>query len=182
MIHRVLPIVRRQLPFCMNAVCQNATWSFNIQTLLFAHTRGSLKSVFTLLYQENHPSPGEAFQGGVFEAFLPDSERTRTLLPRLEEAFRQGLIFTVIGVDTGARASWDGIPHKTTLHGGKSGWVSPAWTSNQAVKSEVPLVHVSEMSRLLFVSHRNGYPDSTYLTRLSDVLTANGIGEAAAKS
>ncbi|XP_077939688.1 uncharacterized protein LOC120828433 isoform X1 [Gasterosteus aculeatus] len=98
---------------------------------------------------ENHPSPGEAFQGGVFEAFLPDSERTRTLLPRLEEAFRQGLIFTVIGVDTGARASWDGIPHKTTLHGGKSG---------------------------------NGYPDSTYLTRLSDVLTANGIGEAAAKS
>uniref|UniRef100_A0AAQ4R719 E3 ubiquitin-protein ligase n=1 Tax=Gasterosteus aculeatus aculeatus TaxID=481459 RepID=A0AAQ4R719_GASAC len=70
---------------------------------------------------ENHPSPGEAFQGGVFEAFLPDSERTRTLLPRLEEAFRQGLIFTVIGVDTGARASWDGIPHKTTLHGGKSG-------------------------------------------------------------
>ncbi|KAM8845650.1 uncharacterized protein AB9W97_000696 isoform 2-T3 [Spinachia spinachia] len=67
---------------------------------------------------DDHPSPGEAFQGGVFEAFLPDSERTRMLLPRLEEAFRQGLIFTVTGVNLGARASWDCIPHKTTLHGG----------------------------------------------------------------
>ncbi|XP_037331757.2 uncharacterized protein si:busm1-163l24.3 [Pungitius pungitius] len=117
------------------------------------HKKGSaIKITYCIpdgIQGEDHPSPGEAFQGGVFEAFLPDSERTRTLLPRLEEAFRQGLIFTVTGADTGARASWDCIPHKTTLHGGKSG---------------------------------NGYPDSTYLTRLSDVLTASGIGEAVAKS
>ncbi|TNN85929.1 E3 ubiquitin-protein ligase DTX3L [Liparis tanakae] len=99
--------------------------------------------------QEDQPSPGEPFHGGVFEAFLPDSEKTRKLVPRLKEAFRQGLTFTVTGTDTGARVSWDCIPHKTSIHGGKSG---------------------------------NGYPDSTYLTHLSEVLTANGIGEPRAKS
>ncbi|XP_068574901.1 uncharacterized protein si:busm1-163l24.3 [Cebidichthys violaceus] len=98
---------------------------------------------------EDHPSPGEPFQGGVFEAFFPDSEKTRKLMPRLKEAFRQGLTFTITGKDTGARVSWDCIPHKTTLHGGKSG---------------------------------NGYPDSTYLARLSEVLTSKGIGEPPAKS
>ncbi|XP_010873069.2 uncharacterized protein si:busm1-163l24.3 [Esox lucius] len=98
---------------------------------------------------ENHPTPGSAFRGGVFEAFLPLCERTRKLLPQLERAFRLGLTFTVTGQDTGARVSWDCIPHKTSLQGGKS---------------------------------RNGYPDSTYLSRLSEVLRAHGIEEATAKS
>ncbi|XP_044037401.1 uncharacterized protein si:busm1-163l24.3 isoform X2 [Siniperca chuatsi] len=91
---------------------------------------------------EGHPSPGKPFQGGVFEAFLPDCEKTRKLLPRLEKAFRQGLTFTVMDKETGARVIWNCIPHKTSLHGGKSG---------------------------------NSYPDSTYLTRLSEVLTSLGI-------
>ncbi|KAM6914316.1 uncharacterized protein PEZ65_014736 isoform 1-T2 [Lycodopsis pacificus] len=98
---------------------------------------------------EDHPSPGEPFQGGVFEAYFPDSEKVRKLMPRLKEAFRQGLAFTVTGKDTRARVSWDCIPHKTTLYGGKSG---------------------------------NGYPDSTYLARLSEVLTSKGIGEPPAES
>ncbi|XP_041736475.1 uncharacterized protein LOC121569515 [Coregonus clupeaformis] len=98
---------------------------------------------------EGHPSPGSAFRGGVFEAYLPLCERTRKLLPRLEKAFRLGLTFTVTGREPGARVSWDSIPHKTSLQGGKSG---------------------------------NGYPDSTYLSRLSEVLRANGIEEAPAKS
>lgn len=33
-----------------------------------------------------------------------------------------------------------------------------------------------------FVSHRNGYPDSTYFTRLSEVLSTHGIEEPPAKS
>ncbi|KAM6914318.1 E3 ubiquitin-protein ligase DTX1 isoform 2-T3 [Lycodopsis pacificus] len=99
--------------------------------------------------KEDHPSPGEPFQGGVFEAYFPDSEKVRKLMPRLKEAFRQGLAFTVTGKDTRARVSWDCIPHKTTLYGGKSG---------------------------------NGYPDSTYLARLSEVLTSKGIGEPPAES
>ncbi|XP_034750650.1 uncharacterized protein si:busm1-163l24.3 [Etheostoma cragini] len=98
---------------------------------------------------EDHPSPGKPFQGGVFEAFLPDCEKTKKLVPRLEEAFKQGLTFTVIGKNTGANVTWDCIPHKTTLHGGKSG---------------------------------NGYPDSTYLARLSEVLTSKGIEELPVKS
>ncbi|KAK1877227.1 E3 ubiquitin-protein ligase DTX3L [Dissostichus eleginoides] len=98
---------------------------------------------------EDHPSPGEPFQGGTFEAYLPDSQKTRKLVYRLKKAFEQGLTFTVTGKDTEARVAWDGIPHKTTVLGGKSA---------------------------------NGYPDSTYLTRLTEVLDSNGIEEQPAKS
>uniref|UniRef100_A0A3Q3XFF4 E3 ubiquitin-protein ligase n=1 Tax=Mola mola TaxID=94237 RepID=A0A3Q3XFF4_MOLML len=94
------------------------------------------------IQEDGHPSPGMPFQGGVFEAYLPDCDKTRKLLPRLEKAFRQGLTFTVTEKETGGRVAWDCIPHKTSLHGGKSG---------------------------------NGYPDSTYFTRLSEVLTSYGI-------
>lgn len=78
-----------------------------------------------LSYQEGHPSPGKPFQGGIFEAFFPDCDDTRRLLPRLEKAFRKGLTFTVRKRGTGAEVIWDGIPHKTTLQGGRSGWVLP---------------------------------------------------------
>lgn len=98
---------------------------------------------------EDHPSPGEPFQGGQFEAYLPDCEKSRKLLPRLAKAFKQGLTFTVTGRDTEAKVIWDCIPHKTSLHGGKSG---------------------------------NGYPDSNYLARLSEVLTSKGIEESPVKS
>ncbi|XP_061906052.1 serine-rich adhesin for platelets [Entelurus aequoreus] len=98
--------------------------------------------------QESHPSPGKPFKGGMFEAFLPDCERSRKLLPRLEDAFRRGLTFTVTK-KKGSKVAWDAIPHKTNLLGGRSG---------------------------------NGYPDSSYLKHLSDVLTSVGIGERAAKS
>ncbi|XP_061761378.1 uncharacterized protein LOC133555922 [Nerophis ophidion] len=99
--------------------------------------------------QESHPSPGKPFKGGMFEAFLPDCERSRKLLPRLEDAFRRGLTFTVTSKKKGSKVAWDAIPHKTNLQGGRSG---------------------------------NGYPDSSYLKHLSDVLTSLGIGERAAKS
>ncbi|MEQ2158542.1 hypothetical protein GOODEAATRI_013426 [Goodea atripinnis] len=56
----------------------------------------------------------------VFEAFLPDSDKVKTLLPRLEKAFRQGLTFTVTGKGTEASVTWDCIPHKTSLQGGKA--------------------------------------------------------------
>uniref|UniRef100_A0A3Q2QMV8 RING-type E3 ubiquitin transferase n=1 Tax=Fundulus heteroclitus TaxID=8078 RepID=A0A3Q2QMV8_FUNHE len=69
---------------------------------------------------EGHPSPGKPFKGKLFEAYLPDNDEAKKLLPRLEEAFRKGLTFTVIGKGTEARVSWDCIPHKTSLHGGKT--------------------------------------------------------------
>ncbi|KAM4717921.1 uncharacterized protein FYW61_017839 [Anableps anableps] len=91
---------------------------------------------------EGHPSPGKPFKGEVFEAYLPDNDKARKLLPRLEKAFRQGLTFTVTGKGTEAKVTWDCIPHKTSVHGGKA---------------------------------EKGYPDSTYLTRLSNILTSKGI-------
>ncbi|XP_037545188.1 E3 ubiquitin-protein ligase DTX3L [Nematolebias whitei] len=91
---------------------------------------------------EGHPSPGKPFRGGTFEAFLPDTEKAKKLLPRLERAFRGGLTFTVRGKGSEAQVTWDCIPHKTSLQGGKA---------------------------------QKGYPDSNYLTRLSDVLNSHGI-------
>ncbi|XP_026180907.1 uncharacterized protein LOC113140969 isoform X2 [Mastacembelus armatus] len=70
---------------------------------------------------EGHPSPGKPFKGGVFDAYLPDCEKTKKLLPRLEKAFKRGLTFTVTDKDTVARVTWDCIPHKTSLQGGRSG-------------------------------------------------------------
>ncbi|XP_068191990.1 uncharacterized protein si:busm1-163l24.3 isoform X2 [Antennarius striatus] len=99
--------------------------------------------------EAGHPFPGEPFQGGVFEAFLPDCEKARKLLPRMEKAFRKGLTFTLVENGSRCRVTWDNIPHKTSIHGGKSA---------------------------------NGYPDSTYLTRLSEVLTFHGIKEPPAES
>lgn len=81
-----------------------------------------LRLVMSIIsYQEGHPSPGQPFHGGKFESFLPDCEMARKLLPRLEKAFRCGLTFTVTGKEEDARVTWDCIPHKTSLHGGKSG-------------------------------------------------------------
>ncbi|XP_069004702.1 uncharacterized protein [Embiotoca jacksoni] len=120
---------------------------------LAGHSKvGAIKITYRIpdgIQGDGHPSPGKPFQGDTFEAFLPDSEKTRKLLPRLEKAFRQGLTFTVTGKDTEARVTWDCIPHKTSLQGGKSG---------------------------------KGYPDSSYLMRLSEVLTSYGIAEEPAKS
>ncbi|XP_070836300.1 uncharacterized protein [Chaetodon trifascialis] len=113
---------------------------------------GAIKITYCIpngIQEEGHPAPGRPFQGGLFEAFLPDCEKTKKLLPRLLRAFRQGLTFTVVQKGAEARATWDSIPHKTSLHGGKSG---------------------------------NGYPDSHYLTRLSEVLASHGIEETPARS
>lgn len=72
-------------------------------------------------HQEGQPSPGQPFKGGLFEAYLPDCGATSKLLPRLETAFRRGLTFTVTDRGNGAVVTWDRIPHKTSVNGGKSG-------------------------------------------------------------
>ncbi|XP_056144082.1 probable E3 ubiquitin-protein ligase DTX3 [Lampris incognitus] len=113
---------------------------------LQGHSRYStLKITYTIpdgIQGDRHPSPGSPFQGGVFEAFIPYCEMTKRLLPRLKKAFKQRLTFTVTEKEDAAVVTWDCIPHKTSLQGGKSS---------------------------------NGYPDSSYLTRLSEVLTSHGI-------
>ncbi|KAK5855978.1 hypothetical protein PBY51_007606 [Eleginops maclovinus] len=156
MCSKCLDIVHAHCRICHEQTSQgiqgNISYS-KIYISLPGHTKDSaIKIAYTIpdgIQGETHPSPGEPFQGGNFEAYLPDSEKARKLVPRLKKAFNQGLTFTVTAKDTGARVDWDCIPHKTSIHGGKSG---------------------------------NGYPDSTYLTRLSEVLELNGIEEQPAKS
>nr|XP_015804354.2 uncharacterized protein si:busm1-163l24.3 isoform X1 [Nothobranchius furzeri]XP_015804356.2 uncharacterized protein si:busm1-163l24.3 isoform X1 [Nothobranchius furzeri] len=69
---------------------------------------------------DDDPSPRKPFRGGVFEAYLPFSEKGKRLVPRLKEAFRQGFTFTVRGKGAEAKVDWDRIPHKTSLQGGKA--------------------------------------------------------------
>ncbi|XP_076121131.1 uncharacterized protein LOC143101796 [Alosa pseudoharengus] len=97
------------------------------------------------IQDEGHPCPGSPFEGGVFEAYLPLSARGRGFLPLLERAFRQGLTFT-ISISMG----------NTT--GAKVVWHNiPHKTKMEGGKSG------------------NGYPDSNYLSRLSEALKAQGI-------
>ncbi|RVE69836.1 hypothetical protein OJAV_G00081610 [Oryzias javanicus] len=106
---------------------------------------GVIKITYTIpdgFQGASHPSPGKPFRGGTFEAFFPDCDAVRKLLPRLQEAFKRGLTFTVKGNETDAKVVWNAIPHKTSLHEGKA---------------------------------KGGYPDSTYLTVLSDTLKKHGI-------
>lgn len=86
--------------------------------------RDFLARICPASHQEGHPSPGKPFQGGTFDAYLPDSATTWRLLPRLEKAFKQGLTFTVVEKEAAAKVTWSCIPHKTSLQGGKSGWVN----------------------------------------------------------
>ncbi|XP_062389028.1 uncharacterized protein si:busm1-163l24.3 [Sardina pilchardus] len=98
------------------------------------------------IQDEGHPCPGSPFQGGVFEAYLPLSPRGRGFLPLLERAFRQGLTFTIsMGNTTDDRMA------KVVWHN------IPHKTKMEGGKSG------------------NGYPDSSYLSRLSEALKAHGI-------
>ncbi|KAG7459715.1 hypothetical protein MATL_G00213630 [Megalops atlanticus] len=84
----------------------------------------TLKITYTIpdgLQGVSHPAPGDPFQGGIFEAYLPLNEQTRRLLPQLKRAFTEGLLFTVAAGDRGCRVVWDSVPHKTRVDGGKSG-------------------------------------------------------------
>lgn len=75
----------------------------------------------------------------------------RRLLPRLEKAFEQGLTFTVMEKEKGAKVTWNCIPHKTTLHGGKAGWVKPLGMSPEP-QSWTTLVSVSVVNVFLSLS------------------------------
>lgn len=95
---------------------------------------------------DNDPCPGSSFQGGLFEAYLPLNPKGQALLPCLEKAFHQGLTFTI----SPSNKAGDG--------GGKVTWSK-----------------IHHKTRMEGGRSRNGYPDSTYLNRLSETLAAYGI-------
>ncbi|XP_046872566.1 E3 ubiquitin-protein ligase DTX3L isoform X2 [Hypomesus transpacificus] len=95
--------------------------------------------------KEEHPSPGQRYEGAARTAFLPDSPEGRKVLDLLKRAFHQQLVFTVGSSTTSGRSNvvtWNDIHHKTATHGGPTCY---------------------------------GYPDPDYLKRVQDELKVKGI-------
>uniref|UniRef100_A0A0E9X963 E3 ubiquitin-protein ligase n=2 Tax=Anguilla anguilla TaxID=7936 RepID=A0A0E9X963_ANGAN len=94
---------------------------------------------------EEHPNPGQRYEGTSRTAFLPDSREGKKVLKLLERAFEQRLIFTVGQSSTTGKSNvvtWNDIHHKTNRNGGPVNY---------------------------------GYPDPDYLDRVQDELKAKGI-------
>ncbi|XP_068558878.1 probable E3 ubiquitin-protein ligase DTX3 isoform X2 [Cebidichthys violaceus] len=97
------------------------------------------------IQKEEHPSPGQSYEGASRTAYLPDSSEGRRILALLRRAFDQKLIFTVGRSTTSGRnnmVTWNDIHHKTSTHGGPTHY---------------------------------GYPDPEYLSRVQDELKVKGI-------
>ncbi|XP_033474434.1 E3 ubiquitin-protein ligase DTX3L [Epinephelus lanceolatus] len=97
------------------------------------------------IQKEEHPNPGQPYEGVSRTAYLPDSPEGRRILKLLRRAFDQRLIFTVGRSTTSGRnnvVTWNDIHHKTSTHGGPTHY---------------------------------GYPDPDYLSRVRDELKAKGI-------
>ncbi|XP_062859960.1 probable E3 ubiquitin-protein ligase DTX3 [Trichomycterus rosablanca] len=102
---------------------------------------------------DDHPCPGAPFKGGKFQAFLPYNEDTKRLLPLLEKAFFKGHTFTV-------QVKRSRCKGKNESREGKVVWGSiPHKTSTDGGMS------------------KNGYPDSSFIKRLTKALKAAGIEE-----
>jgi len=92
-----------------------------------------------------HATPGQEYAGTTRVCYLPHNERGLRVLEKLKIAFERGLTFTIGTSVTTGRANcvvWNGIHHKTNIHGGPS---------------------------------RFGYPDETYLNRVTNELAQMGI-------
>ncbi|XP_061586272.1 probable E3 ubiquitin-protein ligase DTX3 [Cololabis saira] len=97
------------------------------------------------IQKEEHPSPGQPFEGVSRTAYLPDNAEGNAVLRLLRRAFDQRLVFTIGRSTTSGRnnmVTWNDIHHKTSTHGGPSHY---------------------------------GYPDPDYLRRLRDELKVKGI-------
>uniref|UniRef100_A0A8D0GGQ2 RING-type E3 ubiquitin transferase n=1 Tax=Sphenodon punctatus TaxID=8508 RepID=A0A8D0GGQ2_SPHPU len=65
------------------------------------------------------PRPGSLYQGGRFEAFLPDNHEGQRMALLLHKAFKRGLTFQIRSQAGEERVTWGPIPHKTSMDGGK---------------------------------------------------------------
>ncbi|XP_068452379.1 E3 ubiquitin-protein ligase DTX3L [Clinocottus analis] len=97
------------------------------------------------IQKEEHPNPGQPYEGASRTCYLPDSSEGRRVLALLRRAFHQKLVFTVGRSTTRGRnnmVTWNDIHHKTSPHGGPTCY---------------------------------GYPDADYLSRVKDELKVKGI-------
>ena len=70
---------------------------------------------------QNHPNPGQRYQGATKSAFLPDNMEGRKVLELLRKAFDQKLTFTIGHSNV---ITWNDIHHKTRMLGGATGYDS----------------------------------------------------------
>ncbi|KAM3611201.1 uncharacterized protein V6R79_014853 [Siganus canaliculatus] len=97
------------------------------------------------IQKEEHPNPGQPYEGLSRTAYLPDCPQGQRIKQLLQQAFTQRLVFTVGRSNTSGRSNvvtWNDIHHKTSTHGGPT---------------------------------KYGYPDPDYLRRVQDELTVKGI-------
>jgi deltex-like protein len=89
---------------------------------------------------EQHPRPGRHYTGTTRVAYLPNNREGSLVLKLLQLAFSQRLIFTVgDSVTSGAQnvAIWNGIHHKTNLHGGSQYYGYPDDSYLERVQEEL---------------------------------------------
>ncbi|TKS78065.1 E3 ubiquitin-protein ligase DTX3L [Collichthys lucidus] len=114
-------------------------------TPLYTHTYDCSYKQSTVCLQEEHPQPGQQYEGVSRTAYLPDSPEGKEIVKLLKRAFDQRLIFTVGQSTTSGKnntVTWNDIHHKTSTHGGPTHY---------------------------------GYPDPDYLRRVRDELAFKGI-------
>ncbi|KAG7221341.1 hypothetical protein INR49_017307 [Caranx melampygus] len=135
-------------PICMEPIVTTAK-----KTLRCKHSfcRDCLKTAFDYkpvcptCGQEEHPNPGQPYEGVSRTAYFPDSPEGRRIIILLRRAFDQKLIFTVGRSTTSGRnntVTWNDIHHKTSTHGGPTNY---------------------------------GYPDPEYLSRVRDELKSPSL-------
>ena len=121
------------------------------------------------IQNSKHPNPGHGYSGCTRVAYLPDTKEGQCVLNLLYKAFKYKLIFTIgqsrtTGVEN--TITWNDIHHKTNIDGGPSRFaiVFFLFELNFLIKKFV-----------LYIKYRFGYPDSTYLQRVTQELAARGI-------
>ena len=86
------------------------------------------------------PSPGFRYTGTNRVAYLPDDEEGQDILRLLVECFRMKKTFVVgTSITTGQENTvvWNGIHHKTAVHGGPTNFGYPDGTYYKRVKEEL---------------------------------------------
>jgi len=88
----------------------------------------------------NHPSPGTKYHGTERECYLPASPEGEEVCKLLQIAFDRRLIFTIgQSLTTGQKncVIWNGIHHKTAIHGGAAQHAFPDPGFLERVKDEL---------------------------------------------
>ena len=98
--------------------------------------------------QPEHPNPGQPYHGTHRTAYLPNNAEGQKVLRLLRKAWDARVIFTVgTSVTTGMpdSAIWNGIHHKTSIHGGSTQCALSLYLSCSKLFCKVGYLSVSRL-------------------------------------